>query len=168
MTCRIIAMWTQCSAAWPIFDAIIATAHNLGIKVLIDLVLSHSSDQHPWFKESRSSRDNPRANWYVWADPKPDGTPPNNWLSIFRWVRLGMGRDAPAILPAQFPDLAARSELSRTGGAAGIAGCHALLAGARGRWLPSGHDQFLCPRLPAARQPTLAARATQTRILHPR
>jgi len=65
------------------FDAIIATAHNLGIKVLIDLVLSHSSDQHPWFKESRSSRDNPRANWYVWADPKPDGTPPNNWLSIF-------------------------------------------------------------------------------------
>lgn len=65
------------------FDAIITTAHGLGIKVLIDLVLSHSSDQHPWFKESRSSRDNPRANWYVWADPKPDGTPPNNWLSIF-------------------------------------------------------------------------------------
>ena len=65
------------------FDALVATAHRLGIKVLIDLVLSHSSDQHPWFKESRSSRDNPKSNWYVWADAKPDGTPPNNWLSIF-------------------------------------------------------------------------------------
>ncbi len=65
------------------FDAVIATAHALGLKVMIDLVLSHSSDQHRWFVESRSSRDNPRANWYVWADAKPDGTPPNNWLSIF-------------------------------------------------------------------------------------
>ena len=65
------------------FDALIARAHELGLRVLIDLVLSHSSDQHPWFAESRTSRDNVRANWYVWADPKPDGTPPNNWLSIF-------------------------------------------------------------------------------------
>jgi alpha-glucosidase len=65
------------------FDAVIAAAHKLGIKILIDLVLSHSSDLHPWFVESRSSRDNARANWYVWSDPKPDGTPPNNWLSIF-------------------------------------------------------------------------------------
>ncbi|MFV0336182.1 MAG: alpha-amylase family glycosyl hydrolase [Tropicimonas sp.] len=65
------------------FDALIARAHELGLKVLIDLVLSHTSEQHPWFAESRRSRDNPRANWYVWADPKPDGTPPNNWLSIF-------------------------------------------------------------------------------------
>ncbi|MBZ4022437.1 alpha-glucosidase [Rhodobacter sp. TJ_12] len=65
------------------FDQVIATAHALGLKVLIDLVLSHTSDVHPWFKESRDSRDNPKADWYVWADPKPDGTPPNNWLSIF-------------------------------------------------------------------------------------
>ncbi|OOY16279.1 alpha-glucosidase [Thioclava sp. DLFJ4-1] len=65
------------------FDQVIATAHALGLKVMIDLVLSHTSDQHPWFQESRSSRDNPKADWYVWADPKPDGTPPNNWLSIF-------------------------------------------------------------------------------------
>ena len=50
---------------------------------MIDLVLSHTSDTHRWFRESRSSRDNPKANWYVWGDPKPDGTPPNNWLSIF-------------------------------------------------------------------------------------
>ena len=65
------------------FDALVARAHQLGLRVIIDLVLSHTSDQHAWFKESRSSRDNPRANWYVWADAKPDGTPPNNWLSIF-------------------------------------------------------------------------------------
>jgi alpha-glucosidase len=65
------------------FDAVIARAHDLGLKVMIDLVLSHTSDQHPWFVESRASRDNARADWYVWADPKPDGTPPNNWLSIF-------------------------------------------------------------------------------------
>ncbi len=65
------------------FDAVIAEAHRLGLKVMIDLVLSHTSDQHPWFRESRASRDNDRADWYVWADAKPDGTPPNNWLSIF-------------------------------------------------------------------------------------
>lgn len=65
------------------FDILITTAHRLGLKVLIDLVLSHSSQDHPWFVESRASRDNPRANWYVWAEAKPDGTPPNNWLSIF-------------------------------------------------------------------------------------
>jgi alpha-glucosidase len=65
------------------FDALIERAHELGLRVMIDLVLSHTSDQHRWFRESRSSRDNPKANWYVWADARPDGTPPNNWLSIF-------------------------------------------------------------------------------------
>jgi alpha-glucosidase len=65
------------------FDALVAEAHGLGLKVIIDLVLSHTSDQHPWFRESRSSRDNAKADWYVWADARPDGTPPSNWLSIF-------------------------------------------------------------------------------------
>ena len=65
------------------FDSLIAEAHRLGIKVMIDLVISHSSDRHPWFVESRSSQSNPKADWYVWSDSKPDGTPPNNWLSIF-------------------------------------------------------------------------------------
>ena len=65
------------------FDAVVDTAHRLGMRVMIDLVLSHTSDQHEWFKQSRSNRDNPRSDWYVWSDPKPDGTPPNNWLSIF-------------------------------------------------------------------------------------
>ena len=65
------------------FRALVDRAHDLGLKVMVDLVLSHTSDQHPWFKESRTSRDNPHADYYVWADPRPDGTPPNNWLSLF-------------------------------------------------------------------------------------
>jgi len=65
------------------FDALIERAHALGLKVLIDQVYSHSSDQHPWFQESRTSRTNARADWYVWADAKPDGSPPNNWQSVF-------------------------------------------------------------------------------------
>jgi len=65
------------------FDDLVTAAHGHGLRVMIDLVLSHTSDQHPWFAESRQSRDNPRADWYVWAEPRPDGTPPNNWLSIF-------------------------------------------------------------------------------------
>ncbi|MCM2403593.1 alpha-glucosidase family protein [Rhizobium sp. S153] len=65
------------------FDAMMAEAHRLDLKIIIDQVLSHTSDQHPWFKESRSSRDNPKADWFVWADAKPDGTAPTNWLSVF-------------------------------------------------------------------------------------
>lgn len=65
------------------FDRLLARAHDLGLKVIIDQVLSHSSDQHPFFRESRQSRSNDKADWYVWADPNPDGTPPNNWLSHF-------------------------------------------------------------------------------------
>ncbi|WP_136659108.1 alpha-glucosidase family protein [Nitratireductor sp. XY-223] len=65
------------------FKEMVDRAHDLGLKVMIDQVLSHSSSEHPWFVESRSSRINPKADWYVWADAKPDGSPPNNWLSIF-------------------------------------------------------------------------------------
>jgi alpha-glucosidase len=65
------------------FDAVVSAAHDQGLRVMIDLVLSHTSDQHPWFIESRTNRTNARADWFVWADPKGDGTAPNNWLSIF-------------------------------------------------------------------------------------
>lgn len=65
------------------FDRLVAEAHRLGLKVVIDQVLSHTSDRHPWFRQSRADRDNAKTDWYVWADPKPDGTPPNNWLSVF-------------------------------------------------------------------------------------
>ena len=65
------------------FDALVDKAHGLGLKVIIDQVLSHTSDQHPWFTESRAARNGPRADWYVWANPLPNGAPPNSWLSVF-------------------------------------------------------------------------------------
>lgn len=65
------------------FQQLVASAHALNLRVIIDLVISHTSDQHPWFIESRSSRTNKRSDWYVWSDPLPDGSPPTNWLSVF-------------------------------------------------------------------------------------
>ncbi len=65
------------------FDALLARARALGLKLVIDQVYSHTSNQHPWFVEASASADNPKADWYVWADAKPDGTPPNNWQGNF-------------------------------------------------------------------------------------
>jgi alpha-glucosidase len=65
------------------FDELVRAAHARGLKVILDYVPNHSSDQHPWFIESRSSRDNPKRDWYIWHDPAPDGGPPNNWRSVF-------------------------------------------------------------------------------------
>lgn len=65
------------------FDALLAEAHAHGLRVILDLVPNHTSDLHPWFRESRSSRTNAKRSWYIWRDPAPDGGPPNNWLSQF-------------------------------------------------------------------------------------
>jgi alpha-glucosidase len=65
------------------FDELVAATAARGIEVVVDLVPNHTSAQHPWFEESQSSRSAPRRDWYVWADPKPDGSPPNNWRSSF-------------------------------------------------------------------------------------
>lgn len=65
------------------FDELVAEAHERNIRVILDYVPNHSSDEHPWFVESRSSRDNPKRDWYIWRDPKPDGSPPNNWDAFF-------------------------------------------------------------------------------------
>jgi alpha-glucosidase len=65
------------------FDALLADVHGRGMKLILDFVPNHTSDEHPWFIESRSSRTNPKRDWYIWRDPKPDGGPPNNWLSNF-------------------------------------------------------------------------------------
>ena len=65
------------------FGTLLASAHKLGLRIMVDLVLSHTSNRHPWFIESRADRSNPKNDWYVWADAKADGTPPNNWLAIF-------------------------------------------------------------------------------------
>ena len=64
-------------------DALVAAAHARALRVLLDLVPNHTSSDHPWFLESRSSRDNARRDWYIWRDPAPDGGPPNNWRSVF-------------------------------------------------------------------------------------
>ncbi|MEA2518746.1 MAG: alpha-glucosidase [Chloroflexota bacterium] len=66
------------------FDDLVAAAHARGIRVIVDLVPNHTSDRHPWFEEARASRENPKRDWYVWADPAADGGPPNNWRSAFR------------------------------------------------------------------------------------
>lgn len=68
------------------FDHLLREAHARGIRVIVDLVPNHTSDRHPWFVESRSSRDSAKRDWYVWADPRPDGSPPNNWRSAFKRV----------------------------------------------------------------------------------
>ena len=65
------------------FDRLLAAVHARAMKLVLDLVPNHTSDEHAWFKESRSSRDNPKRDWYIWRDPAPDGGPPNNWLSFF-------------------------------------------------------------------------------------
>jgi alpha-glucosidase len=65
------------------FDRLLAEAHQRGLRVILDFVPNHTSDEHPWFMESRSSRNNPRRDWYIWRDAQPDGSPPNNWASMF-------------------------------------------------------------------------------------
>jgi alpha-glucosidase len=93
----------------PDFDALLARAHALRLKVLIDQVWSHTAAEHAWFIESRSSRDNPKADWYVWADAKPDGSAPNNWQSwmggpAWRWEPRRRQYHLHNFLP-QMPDL---------------------------------------------------------------
>src|SRR5690606_32194790 len=65
------------------FDRLVQEAHRRGLKLIMDFVPNHTSHLHPWFLESRSSRDNPKRDWYIWADPGENGGPPNNWLGYF-------------------------------------------------------------------------------------
>jgi alpha-glucosidase len=65
------------------FDLLVAEAHARGLRLILDYVPNHTSDRHPWFEESRRSRDDPKRDWYLWRDPAPGGGPPNNWLSNF-------------------------------------------------------------------------------------
>jgi alpha-glucosidase len=91
------------------FDALLARAHDLGLRVLLDFVPNHSSDQHPWFVASRSSRNDPKRDWYIWRNAATDGGPPNNWISDFggpawTWDEATEQYYAHAFLPEQ-PDL---------------------------------------------------------------
>jgi len=98
------------------FDALIMAAHQSGLKIILDLVPNHTSDQHPWFVESRGSRDNPKREWYIWHDQGPNGRPPNNWLSEFGGSAWEYD---PAILLSRFPRPAAGFELAQSRGAPG-------------------------------------------------
>jgi alpha-glucosidase len=107
--------------------------------------LAHSSDQHPWFVESRSNRDNPKADWYVWADAKPDGTPPNNWLSIFggsawEWDTGRCQYYMHNFLPSQ-PDLNFHNPEVQNA----LLDVVRFWLDSRRRRLPARHDQFLLP-----------------------
>ena len=127
------------------FDRLVAAAHQRGLRIIIDQVLNHTSDQHAWFQESRGSRQNSKADWYVWAEPKPDGTPPNNWLSIFggsawQWEPRRGQYYLHNFLVSQ-PDLnyhnpAVAAQMLEDGG---------ILAGARRRRFPPRCDQLLLP-----------------------
>ncbi|HEU5324692.1 MAG TPA: alpha-amylase family glycosyl hydrolase [Candidatus Limnocylindria bacterium] len=99
------------------FDALLAAAHERGIRVLIDYVPNHTSDRHPWFVESRSSRDNPKADWYYWRDAGPNGELPNNWISMFAGPSWGWDEQRGqyylhTFLPEQ-PDLNWRNPATR-------------------------------------------------------
>src|SRR5687768_6712188 len=65
------------------FDRLLEEAHARGLRVILDFVPNHTSDQHPWFIDSRTSRQHPKRDWYIWRDGREDGTPPNNWMSHF-------------------------------------------------------------------------------------
>lgn len=116
-------------------DRLLAEAHARGIRVLLDFVPNHTSDQHPWFLESRSSRDSAHRDWYVWRDPRPGGSPPTNWLSNFggpawTWDEETQQYYYHAFLPQQ-PDLNWRNPEVRT-----------ALEGVLRFWLDRGVDGF--------------------------
>ena len=71
------------------FDRLLKEAHRRGMKVIMDFVINHTSKEHPWFLESRSSLNNPKRNWYIWHNPQEDGSPPNNWISVFGGSHAG-------------------------------------------------------------------------------
>ena len=110
------------------FDALVAAAHAIGLKIILDLVPNHTSDQHPWFIESRSSRDNPKRDWYLWRDPKRGRLGPQQ-LAVGIWrQRLAIRRRNRAILLSRLSRPAAGPELAQSGGARRDLRRHAVLA----------------------------------------
>jgi alpha-glucosidase len=94
------------------FDRLLAEAHARSLKIILDFVPNHSSNQHPWFLESRTSRDNAKRDWYIWRDAKPDGSPPNNWISMFGGPAWTWDAPTGPVLLAQLPG---RSSQTSTG-----------------------------------------------------
>ena len=127
------------------FDRLLAATHARGMKLVLDLVPNHTSDEHAWFVASRSSRDNPKRDWYIWRDPAPDGGPPNNWLSFFGGPAWTFDAQTGQYYLHQFVKATAGTQLPQPCGPERHAGRDALLAGARRGWLPGrcdlAHDQ---------------------------
>ncbi len=120
------------------FDQLLAAIHERGLKLILDFVPNHTSDQHPWFLESRSSLTNPKRDWYLWRDPAPDGGPPNNWLSNFggsAWTKDGSQYYCHSFLKQQ-PDVNWRNPELREA----MYERASLLAGPRRRRVPRGRD----------------------------
>lgn len=117
------------------FDRLAAAAHQRGLRIILDFVPNHSSDQHPWFRQSRSSHDDPKRDWYIWRDAAPDGGPPNNWRSHFggdAWTRdAATGQYYLHLFLPQQPDLNWRNPAVR-----------AAMLDALRFWLDRGVDGF--------------------------
>ena len=101
------------------FDALMTAAHGAGLKLILDLVPNHTSDQHPWFIESRSSRDNPKRDWYIWRDASAGRRRAQQLAVGIRRQRLAVRRGDRAILLPRLPGPAAGPELAQSGGARG-------------------------------------------------
>ena len=104
-----------------LFEELMREVHKRNMKLIFDLVLNHTSDEHSWFKESASSRDNPKADWYIWRDGKGKSgmRPPNNWRAMAGNKGVDLSPQAQAVLLQRFPPFSARLELSQPGGQAG-------------------------------------------------
>ena len=134
------------------FDALVEAAHAANLRVILDLVPNHTSDQHPWFVESRSSRANAKRDWYIWRDPAPDGGPPNNWLSVFGGGAWEFDARQRAILLPRLPRGAAGPQLAQPGSPRRHLRRHALLAAARGRRFSHRRDLASHQGRPVSRQ----------------
>ena len=133
-------------------DALVGEAHRLGLRVIVDFVPGHTSSAHAWFRDSRTSRDGERADWYVWADAKPDGTAPNNWLSFFGGPAWQWEPRRGAVLPAPLPPRAAEPGSDGARGDRGPARRRGVLARAGCRRPAPGRAADRRARSAAARQ----------------
>ena len=139
------------------FDALVAAAHTRGLRVLLDYVPNHTSNQHPWFVESRKSRDNPKRDWYVWRDPGPRRRAAQQLGRRLRWTGLDARQGDRSVLLPRVSEGTAGSQLAQPGRAEDDVRRDPLLARPRRRRLPRGHD------LAAARGRSAAGQSRQSR-----
>ena len=130
------------------FDALLAAVHARGMRLIMDLVVNHTSDEHPWFVESRSSRANPQRDWYWWRPPRPrmtggePGAEPTNWASFFSGPAWDFDQSSGEYYLHLFSQKTARSELGEPRGPRSHLRDDALVAGSRRRRLPDGRREL--------------------------